>query len=50
MKCRDDDDTGYILEVDLEYPREMRHLHNDYPMAPEEMTRRKICCLMPKRD
>ena len=28
---------GLILEVDLEYPPELRHLHNDYPLAPEKM-------------
>ena len=26
---------GCILEVDLEYPRELHDLHNDFPLAPE---------------
>lgn len=25
------DPTGYVLDVDLEYPREMHDLHSDYP-------------------
>ena len=25
-----------ILEVDLEYPKELHDLHNDYPLAPEK--------------
>ena len=29
-------DKGLILEVDLEYPKELHHLHNDYPLAPEK--------------
>ena len=29
--------TGYILEVDLEYPEKLHLLHNDYPLAPEKL-------------
>ena len=27
---------GYVLKVDLEYPKELRELHNDYPLAPDK--------------
>ena len=38
MEIADDAETGYILEVDLEYPKELHDLHSDYPLAPEKMT------------
>ena len=25
-----------VLEVDLEYPKELQELHNDYPLAPDK--------------
>ena len=28
---------GHIYEVDLEYPKELHDLHNDYPCAPEKI-------------
>ena len=37
-KVFDDNPTGYILEVDLEYPRDLHELHNDYPLVSEKVT------------
>ena len=31
---------GCVLEVDLEYSKELHKLHNDYPLAPDK---RKVC-------
>ena len=28
---------GYILELDLEYPKELRELYNDYPLTPHKI-------------
>ena len=32
---KDDDKTGYILDVDIDYPEELHDLHNDYPLLPQ---------------
>ena len=28
---------GCVLEVDHEYPKELRELHSDYPLAPDKI-------------
>ena len=38
MSINEKSDVGYILEVDLKYPKELHELHNDYPLAPEKLT------------
>ena len=37
MRIKKDSSTGYILEVDLEYPQKLHDIHNDYPLAPEKI-------------
>lgn len=34
-KVSDDAETGYILEVDLEYPQHLHDIHSDLPLAPQ---------------
>ena len=36
-----------ILEVDLEYPKSLHDLHNDYPLAPEQIVVNKVKKLIP---
>ena len=42
-----EDDTGYTLQVDLEYPKELHDAHNDYPLAPKSLLINKIYKLAP---
>ena len=36
-----------ILEVDLEYPEQLHHLHNEYPLAPESLNVGNVDKLIP---
>ena len=36
-KYKEDSKDGLIIEVDLEYPKDLHELHNDYPLAPEKV-------------
>ena len=33
----EDTDKGYILEVDVEYPKNLHDLHSDLPFLPERI-------------
>ena len=37
MDIKNNSSSGYVLEVDLEYPRKLRDIQNDYPLAPEKI-------------
>ena len=37
MSINEKSALGYILEADLEYPKELHELHSDYPLAPEKL-------------
>ena len=36
-KYTNNSSKGCVLEVDLEYPKELHELHNDYPLAPDKI-------------
>ena len=38
VKTSDEDSyEGYILKVDVKYPKNMHYLHSDLPLLPERM-------------
>ena len=45
MRIKKDSSTGYILQVDLEYPQKLHNTHNDYPLVPEKIKYQKNGCL-----
>ena len=42
-RSSDTDSTGYMLEVDLDYPVSLHNKHNQYPCAPEHTKASTIC-------
>ena len=36
-KYNSNSSKGCVLQVDLEYPKELRELHHDYPLAPDKI-------------
>ena len=50
MNDDDPDDWEHlscILKVDLEYPEQLHHLHNDYHLAPERVKIENVENLIP---
>ena len=37
MSIKNNSSTGYVLEVDLEYSKDVHYIHNDYPLVPEKI-------------
>ena len=41
MNIKNNSSTGYVLELDLEYPQELHDIHNDYPLHQKKLTYQK---------
>ena len=48
------DNKGYILDVDVDYPNKLQNLHSDLPFLPERMiinnTKKSVCNLNDKKN
>ena len=51
--CDEDSDKGYILEVDVKYPKKLHDLHSDLPFLPKRMKidkcKKLVCNLRNKK-
>ena len=45
MNIPDDSPKGYILELDLSYPKELHDMHSDLPLAPEHLNQKLMTTL-----
>ena len=54
VKSYNNSGKGYVLKVDVDYPRELQNLHCDLPFLPEKIvannTKKLICNLEGKND
>ena len=41
IKYTSNSSKGCVLEVGLEYPKELHEVHNDYPLAPDKIEIKK---------
>ena len=41
MRIKSNSSTGYVLEVDIECPKELHDMFNDYPLAHEKINIQK---------
>ena len=50
----ENNDKGYILEVDVKYPRKLHDLHSDLPFLPKKMKidkcKKLVCNLVNKKN
>ena len=52
--CNKNDNKGYILDVDVDYPSKLQNLHSDLPFLPERMVinnnKKLVCNLNDKKN
>ena len=50
----ENNDKGYILEVDVKYPKKLHHIHSDLPFLPKRMKidkcKKLMCNLLNKKN